>query len=79
MNILKYIDIPYLLVSLIIGFVMVYIMKHTHTRTIVLFPTPENVDNIQYKHHSGLCFSPEPVETQCSVDTKEYSSSILEE
>jgi len=77
MKLYEYIDIPFFTISIVIGFIMVYTMTKNNKRKIVVFPTPENVDYIQYQHENGMCFSPEPVKTKCSVDTKDYSSNII--
>ena len=57
----KYISIPIFIMSLAIGIFIVY-MTTDETRTIYIYPTPENVELMLYKDKadqsilSGICF-----------------------
>jgi hypothetical protein len=55
MSILKFINIPVFIISLAIGFFFVYIFN-PDKRKIYVYPTPDNVDTIQYKDETGTCF-----------------------
>jgi len=53
---MKFINIPVFILSLAIGIFLVYIFV-PEERKIYVYPTPENVDKIQYKDKTGTCFS----------------------
>jgi hypothetical protein len=53
--ILKFLNIPVFLLSLAIGMFFVYIYV-PDSRTIFVYPTPNNNDLIQYKDALGNCF-----------------------
>ena len=50
---LKYIGL--FLASLVVGFIFVYISPVSY-KTVVVYPTPENVKKIQYKDKADHCF-----------------------
>jgi hypothetical protein len=64
MNIFKYIHFPVFLISLAIGMFFVYIYK-TDDHIIFVYPTPDNLDSIQYKDATGTCFSVEQTKVSC--------------
>lgn len=72
MSILKFINIPVFLVSLAIGFFFVYIFN-PEKRKIYVYPTPENVDTIQYKDKSGTCFEFKNKKVGCPTNESEIS------
>ena len=51
----KFVSFPIFLVSLSIGLFFVYLMPPPFT-TIYVYPTPENVDDVQYKDAADGCF-----------------------
>jgi hypothetical protein len=55
MSILNYINIPVFMVSLAIGLFFVYIYN-PDKRKIYIYPTPDNVDTVQYKDSTDTCF-----------------------
>lgn len=64
---LKYINIPLFLVSLAFGLFFVY-MIHSPVKEIQVFPTPENINKLQYKDHTDTCFEYEMNEVKCPTD-----------
>jgi len=64
---LKYINVYVFLLSFSIGMFMVYITMDT-SRKIYVYPTPENVDKIQYRDKTNTCFSMKQTEVQCPKD-----------
>jgi len=64
MNILKYINFPVFFISLAIGIFFVYIFD-SDSRQIYVYPTPDNVDTIQYKDATGTCFSVKQEKLKC--------------
>ena len=67
MGLFKYINFTVFLVSLAFGLFAVYITV-PDTRKIYVYPTPENVDVLQYKDKSDSCFSFEQKEISCPKD-----------
>lgn len=65
---LKFINIPVFIISLSIGLLFVYLSSPLETPVIV-YPTPENVDKIEYKDLAGNCFQFEMNEISCPKDT----------
>ena len=51
----KYFSFPYFIVSLAIGLLFVYLSVPSPT-IIYVYPTPDNVNDIEYKDKSGSCF-----------------------
>jgi hypothetical protein len=72
MSILKYIRIPVFIVSLAIGLLFVYIFN-PDKRKIFVYPSPENVNNIQYKDSTGACFEFKQTKLTCPEKESEIS------
>jgi hypothetical protein len=70
-NLLKYVNIPVFIIAFALGIFAVYIT--TDMRTVFVFPTPENVDLIQYRDKTGACFSYKQSEVGCPKDDKDIS------
>lgn len=68
----KYINIPVFLVSLVIGFLGVYLLS-SESRNILVYPTPENIDILQFKDKTNGCYSYEQTEIQCPTDKSEIN------
>jgi len=69
MNLLKYISIPVFIISLAIGIFVVYVTMDD-SRKIYIYPTPENIDLIQYRDKTQTCFGLSQVEVTCPTDDK---------
>jgi hypothetical protein len=63
-SIFKYINISVFLIAFAFGIFAVYITS-SPMRKIVVYPTPENLDKIQYKDDVGTCFEYEQEKIQC--------------
>jgi len=61
----KYINVPIFFVSLIVGLLIVYFTMQNDLRKIYVYPTPENVDLLQYRDKVGNCFVYKSVDTPC--------------
>ena len=69
----KFLNIPVFIVSVMVGFVVVYIYMTTETRRITVYPTPENIDMIQYKDKNDNCFRFEKKEVKCAENKERFS------
>jgi len=64
---MKYINIPLFVSGFCIGIICVYLLR-SGSRVIYVYPTPENVDVIQYKDKAGVCFRPTEKSVTCPND-----------
>jgi hypothetical protein len=69
---LKYINIPVFIISFAIGMFFVYIVV-PETRSIIVYPTPENVSLLQYRDATGSCFQIRETVVECPSNEKEIS------
>jgi len=72
MGVFKYLNIPVFIVSLAIGIFIVYVST-SETRTIYVYPTPENIDLIQYRDKANNCFSMKSEEVTCPANEADIS------
>ncbi len=72
MSIFKYINIPVFLITLAIGLFFVY-LGTSDMRKIYVYPTPENIDILQYKDKTDSCFKFNQVEIACPEDASQIS------
>lgn len=63
----KYIDVPIFIVCLVIGLLIMYYTM-PDLRKIYVYPTPDNVDLLQYKDKAGNCFSYREREVSCPTN-----------
>lgn len=61
---IKYISLPVFLISFAIGLALVYFLG-PDIKTIYVYPTPVNYNNLQYKDDADQCFQFKPTETDC--------------
>jgi len=62
----KYISIPVLLISFSLGILYVYLTKPEQTY-IYVYPTPDNVNLIQYKDKADNCYEFESHPVVCPI------------
>lgn len=62
-------NIPVLVVSFAVGLFLVFLQPMEH-RTIFVYPTPSNVDEIQYKDEVDNCYSFSAKLVDCSSASK---------
>ena len=67
-----YISLPAFLISFAIGLLFVYIFG-PETKTIYIYPTPENVDKILFKDKAGSCFQFQEETLDCPSDESKIS------
>ena len=72
MGFLHYINIPVFVVSLEIAVFFVYIYN-PDKRKIYIYPTPDNVDTVQYKDSTDTCFEFKQTKTKCPTKSSEIS------
>ena len=70
--IIKYINVPIFLISLFLGLFIVYITM-PDMRKIYVYPTPENIDILQYRDKTNSCFSFKQKEVSCPSNESEIS------
>jgi hypothetical protein len=69
-SITKYINIPVFIISFAFGIFAVYTTL-PDTKTIIVYPSPENVPHVQYKDKANHCFHFEEKKVACPVKTTE--------
>lgn len=78
MNLSNFINIRIFIISFAIGIFAVYINCNAEKRKIIVYPTPDNIDQIQYKDDSGTCFKFKQTQVNCPVDTKDISKILAQ-
>lgn len=61
------ISFPAFLISLAVGLLLVYIFNPTPT-VIYVYPTPDNIDKLQYKDSANNCYEFSAQEVKCPDD-----------
>jgi len=61
---MKFLNVPVLIISLSIGLFISYVIK-PNTNIIYVYPTPENINKIQYKDKGDNCFGFTSKEVEC--------------
>lgn len=61
------ISFPALFISLVIGLLLVYIFNPTPT-VIYVYPTPDNIDKLQYMDNANNCYEFKSKEVKCPAD-----------
>ena len=69
---LKYINLPVLIISFAIGIFAVYITV-PDKKKIMVYPSPDNVQYIQYKDKAGNYFQFRESKQTCPKDAKDIS------
>jgi hypothetical protein len=64
----KYISLPLFLISFALGLFFVYVIG-PETKTIYMYPTPQNYTKVLYKDKADQCFQFKPIETECPFNT----------
>jgi|TARA_B100000963_G_C22620981_1_gene669947 hypothetical protein len=58
------IDVPTFIISLSLGFLMVYLTQ-PYPKVVLVYPTPENLDRVQYRDNTGNCYKFNKEEVNC--------------
>jgi len=62
-----YISLPIFLISFTVGLFFIYVLGPA-SKTIYIYPSPQNYMNTQYKDNADQCFQFKPVATQCPIN-----------
>jgi hypothetical protein len=68
----KYINVPVFIATLVIGIIVMYVTM-PDTRKIFVYPSPENIDILQYRDKTGGCFTMKQKETPCPKNEKDIA------
>ena len=66
----KYINVPVFIAALVIGIIVMYVTM-PDTRKIFVYPSPENIDILQYRDKTGSCFTMKQTEVTCPKNEKD--------
>lgn len=69
MSLLKYLNIPVFIISLAVGLFFVYVYSD-EKRKILVYPTPDNVNTLQYRDESGSCYEFKEKTVKCPADSE---------
>ncbi len=69
----NFIDFRLFFISLALGLFLVYITQSTST-IIYVYPTPKNINHIQYQDKTNNCFNLESTEVKCPSDKSKIHS-----
>ena len=70
---LKYISIKVFIASLCLGLLFAYLSSPTPT-IIHVYPTPDNVEHVEYIDKANNCFKIDATEVKCPADRKSIKS-----
>jgi len=65
----KFINIPAFIASFAVGMLFVYLYTEDK-RTVFVYPTPENVDLLEYRDSTGHCFHFKQTEVKCPKESE---------
>ena len=68
----KYINIPVFIAALVIGIIVMYVTM-PDTRKIFVYPSPENIDLLQYRDKSNGCFAMKQTQVACPKNEKDIA------
>lgn len=63
------------LAAFVVGCVLVYISPIEH-KTVFVYPTPNNIKNLQYKDTAGQCHVFDAKEVKCTKDAKSIPAEV---
>ena len=70
---MKFINIPVFIISLAIGLFVTYVTSGP-TKSILVYPNPDNIEKLLYKDNADNCFKFKAEEIKCPEDTNQIRS-----
>ena len=70
---MKFINIRAFIISLSVGLFLIYVITPP-PKVIYVYPTPDNVSELQYKDDGDLCYKFDALEAKCPTDTSKIRS-----
>lgn len=74
---MKYLSIPAFIVSLAVGLFFAYVYT-ANPKIIYIYPTPDNIDNIQYKDEAGSCHKYVANNVECPADKSKINETPVQ-
>lgn len=74
----NFINLPAFLISLAIGLLFVYLTEPPH-KIVYVYPTPENVNDIEYRDKADNCFEYKMKNVECPSDKSKIKSIPMQE
>ena len=74
----NFINFPAFLISLAIGLLFVYLTEPQH-KVVYVYPTPENVGNIEYRDKANNCFEYKMEDVVCPSDKSKIKTVPMQE
>jgi hypothetical protein len=68
----KYINVPVFIAALVIGIIVMYVTM-PDTRKIFVYPSPENIDLLQYRDKSNGCFAMKQTQVACPKNEQDIA------
>jgi hypothetical protein len=68
----KYINLTVFILSFSLGIFAVYVTLPDE-RKVIVYPSPDNIDYIQYKDKAGNCFKVKQTKTKCQDNFKIFN------
>jgi len=74
---MKFLNFTVFIISLALGLLFVY-LSNPDAKKIIVYPTPDNEEEIQYKDLTGNCFKAKSSVVQCPSDSSKIFSIPLQ-
>jgi hypothetical protein len=74
----KYIDFRFFIISLTFGLFLTYIYRPAQT-IIYVYPTPQNINNLQFRDKANNCYHFQQKEVKCPTDTSKIYTIPLQD
>ena len=69
----KFINFPVFLTSFIVGVIFIHLSSPA-TTTVFVYPTPDNIEHIEYIDKAGTCFQYKHTGIECPKDKKQITN-----
>ena len=69
-----FINIPVFAIALVVGLIFVHLGNENDHRKIFVYPSPENMNILQYKDAAGLCFRYKQTKVACPANAADIST-----